>query len=214
MAKVTGPLLSLGGSGSIAKTQVYAKWKGRPYVRRHVIPSNPDTAEQQLTRTVFGWLNGVWKNAPALVSEVWDRFAVGQVLTGRNAFIGQNTRALRIMTDLNDMIMSPGAKGGPPAVSVVNTPGIDQISTAVTVPAAPTGWTLTSAIVAVIRDQDPQTEVLYAITAGEDLTAPYTVVNAGLDSGELYQVFAWLKWEKPDGSVAYGASIQSTSTPT
>jgi len=213
MSKVTAPLLSFGASGAIAKTQVYSTWKGRPYVRRHVIPSNPNSAGQQLTRNAFAWLNNVWKNAPSLVVDVWDRYAVGQVLTGRNAFIGQNTAALRSETDLADMIMSPGAKGGPPPTGITPSAGAGSISTAVAVPSAPTGWTLTSAIVAVIRDQDPQTEILYTITAGEDVSTPYTVVNSGLTASELYRVFGWLKWEKPDGSIAYSASVAGSATP-
>ena len=49
MAKVTAPLLSFGGLGTIGKVAVYSKWKGRPYVRQYVIPGNPKTAGQTLT---------------------------------------------------------------------------------------------------------------------------------------------------------------------
>lgn len=50
MAKLKAPLLSLGASGSIAKTLTYFTWKGLNVVREHVVPSNPNTALQQTQR--------------------------------------------------------------------------------------------------------------------------------------------------------------------
>jgi len=215
VAKVTAPLLSFGASGQIAQTQVYAKWKGRPYVRRQVIPSNPQTAEQNLTRNTFTWLQAVFKLAPSLFTAPWDAYAQGKVMTGRNAFTKQNLPNLRSETDLTNFVGSPGALGGLPPASVVVTPGNDQLSMAITAPSSvPTGWTVTSAIAAVIPDQDPQTEILYNISADEDLTDPYTVLLTGLLNAQLYQVRAWLKWLRPDGLVAYSPSIDSTGLTT
>ena len=50
MAKLTGPLFSLGASGSIAKTLTFGKWKGIPTARQRVDPANPNTAAQQTQR--------------------------------------------------------------------------------------------------------------------------------------------------------------------
>jgi len=207
MAKVSAPLLSFSAGGSIAKTQVYAKWKGRPYVRQHVIPSNPNSSGQQLTRNTFTWLNNVWKNAPALLQDPWNLYAQGQVLTGRNSFVGQNTRALRSEVDLTDMILSPGAKGGIIAAGMVATGGALQIVVDLTAPALPTGWTITEAVVVGIADQDPQTEVLYAMASGTDATSTYQVTLTGLTAATSYLVGGWFEYAKPDLSVAYGASL-------
>jgi len=95
MARVTGPLLSLGGSGQIASTQVYATWKGRPYVRRYVIPSNPQTSEQTLTRNTFGWLQNVWRYMPAGALGAWNMYATNSRFTPTNGFIKQNLPQLR-----------------------------------------------------------------------------------------------------------------------
>jgi len=213
MAKVNAPLLSFSASGTIAGTQTYSKWKGRPYVRQRVTPANPDTAAQQLTRNTFSWLNNVWKNAPALLTGPWVAYALGQVLTGRNAFVGQNTRALRSETDLADMIFSPGAKGGIIPAAIATTPGAGQLSIALTAPALPSGWSITAAVAVCIRDQDPQTEVLYSMGSGSDATDPYAVVITGLTASELYRVGGWFVYEKPDGSAAYSASLPSSGTP-
>ena len=50
MAKLKGPLFSLGASKSIGKALVYFPWKGLNVVRTWVKPSNPKTAAQQTIR--------------------------------------------------------------------------------------------------------------------------------------------------------------------
>jgi len=214
LAKTTAPLLSFDARGQIGKTQVYGSWKGRSYVRRHVVPANPQSTEQTITRNAFSFLQSVYKQAPALATDPWDAYAKGAVMTARNAFTKFNLPVIRDMADLDNMVLSPGAKGGPPPTAAVSTPGSDQLSVAVTAPTVlPQGWTIYSAVVAAIRDQDPDTGVLFNITAGEDTTSPYTVVLTGLGAHE-YQYRAWLKWNRPDGTFAYSPSIggQSTST--
>ena len=50
MAKTTGPLFSMEASGKFGGALVFGKWKGRPTVRKLVIPSNPQTLTQQNAR--------------------------------------------------------------------------------------------------------------------------------------------------------------------
>jgi len=213
MAKTTAPLLSFDAAGTIAKTAVYAKWKGRGYVRRYVTPSNPQTAEQSLTRNTFGFLQSVYKIAPALVTDSWDAYARGKVLTGRNAFGKFNISNLREEVDLDNITLSPGALGGLPPASMAITPGSGQLSVAVTVPTVvPAGWTIQAVVVAAIREQDPQTGVLYTITAGEDLSTPYTVVLTGL-AAFAHEVRAFIRWVRPDLQIAFSPDIAGTGTP-
>ncbi len=214
MAKTTAPILSLGASGTIAKTMVYSTWRGIPYVRRHLIPSNPNTTAQQATRNVFTTMSAMWKVAPALLSTPWDTFATGRAFLGRNAFIGQNVKAMRAEVDANNFIGSPGARGGLPPDSIIATPGVGTISIAFTNPAVPTGWTLIAAVGIAFPDQDPALAFVGPTTAGEDTAAPQdTVLLSSLDT-VLHQVRAWLQWTKPDGATAYSASINATATPT
>jgi len=207
MAKVNAPLLSFSASGTIAGTQTYSRWKGRPYVRQRVTPANPNTAGQQLTRNTFTWINNVWKNAPALLTAPWDLYATGQVLTGRNAFVGQNVRALRSQTDLINMIASPGAKGGIIPSSMTATGGALQITVDLVAPSLPVGWTITQMVAIALRDQDPQTETFYTMASGFDATSTYQVILTGLAAATDYFVAAWFEYLKPDGSVAYSASL-------
>ena len=214
MATTTAPLLSFGASGTLAKTMVFSKWKGRPYVRRHVIPANPKSVAQTLTRDAFAFSNSVWKIGGVLLRTPWDRFAVGQVLTGRNKFMSNFISENRSETDLLSWNISPGAKGGiPPLTIVATSPGVNDINLALTTPTPPTGWTLTSAQGFAIRDQDPQTGILFTTVEDEDLAAA-NVLLPGLTTAVLYVCGAWLKWAKADASIAYSVALMTTETPT
>ena len=215
MAKTTAPLLSLDGTGTIGKTITFSRWRGIKYARQRIIPSNPQTTEQSKTRDVFSMLVDAWKLAPTLVVTPWDSNAEGRPLTGRNGFIGQNTRVLRGQALNNLMIGSPGSKGGLPPNSIVATPGAGQISVAFTNPAAPVDWAIVAAVAATIPSQDPAVAFVGPWVAGQDIAAPMdTVVLTGLGAGTLRRVFGWLVWTKPDGSLAYSVSLATSATPT
>jgi len=212
MATPTGPLLSFGASGTLGKTIVFSKWKGRPYVRRHVVPANPQTAAQTLTRNAFGFASNLWKSAPTLLRTPWVRFAQGQVLSARNAFIGKNTAILRPEVDILLWIGSPGAKGGLAPLTAVLTPTSQGFTVAVTAPAVPTGWTLTAAVSAALESQNPQTGVDFLITAADEDPFSSPVTLTGLKALTAYTVATWLVWTKPDASLAYGAALNDTDT--
>lgn len=214
MAKTTAPLLSFGASGTIAKTAVFSTWRGVPYARRHVIPANPNSTGQQATRNVFKTMTEAWKVAGALAVAPWNAFATGRPFVGRNAFIGQNVEVLRAEADMTNFIGSPGARGGLPPNSIALTAGVGEITVDFTNPTAPTGWAITDAIAIAFPDQDPADTFVGPYTEGNDGATPFNqVVLTGLDT-VLHQVRAWLVWSKPDGSVAYSASLADTETPT
>lgn len=214
MGKTTAPLLSFDASGSLAKSIVYSRWRGIQYARRHVVPANPNTADQQETRNTFSWLNNVWRYFPAEVQEVWDAYAQGQPLTGRNALIKLNLSDLRSEADLTNFTFSAGAKSGPVAASATFTPGNDQITFAATAPSLPAGWTIDEMVGAAIRQQDPQSGVLYSTTVVTDATDPYSVDMTGLASAVTYVCGAWFKYIRPDGTFAYGPAIMGTALTT
>lgn len=85
MAKVTGPLMSLDASGSVADTITFSKWKGRNYVRQTVTPANPKSAGQTSNRSMFGFLAAIWKTLTGLSQGTWD--AAGAALNA-SAFNG------------------------------------------------------------------------------------------------------------------------------
>lgn len=205
MAVVTAPLLSFSASGQIAKTQVYSRWKGRPYVRRLVVPSNPRSTEQTKTRNTFTFLSNVWRVAPGDVRAPWAAYAKGLVMTDRNAFMKQNIGNLRDQLDLTGMILSPGAAGGLAVVPTI-TGGVGTITVAMAAPdPLPPGWSIVAAVGAAILDQDPTAATSFLVTAGTDLTDPYSVVLAGMDAGD-YQAAGWFVYQRSASltDLAYG----------
>jgi hypothetical protein len=53
--------MSQDASGSLGKSIVFAKWKGRNYVRQLVTPSNPRTVPQRGRRAIIKFLAQAWK---------------------------------------------------------------------------------------------------------------------------------------------------------
>lgn len=214
MSRVTAPLLSFGASGQIAKTQVYSTWKGRPYVRRYSIPSNPQTSEQTETRSLFSWLNNVWKYMPASAVAAWQAYGQNSRFTDRNGFIKVNLGPMRGDSDTANFIFSPAANGGMAAQAMVATGGNDQVTVDLTAPSLPAGWTIVEAIAAAIREQDPQSGTLFEVTAGTDATSTYQIILTGLASAQTYRVGGWFKYLKPDGSNAYGQALMDDALTT
>lgn len=70
MSKVFGGLLSLDASGKFGRTIVYSKWRGVPYARLLVTPSNPRTALQVATRVALAAVGKVTKRADLSGDEV------------------------------------------------------------------------------------------------------------------------------------------------
>lgn len=214
MSTLTGPLLSFGARKTIGKTVTYSSWKGIPYARQRVIPANPRSTDQTEVRSLFGWLQRVWAYSPAIVTDSWDAYAEGQPLTGRNALTKFNVEPMQGDTDLTNFTFVPAAKSGPVAAGVSFTPGNDLVTVGFTAPVLPSGWTIAAARAACIRQQDPQTGILYQVTAGEDATSTYEVVLSSLASAQTYFCAGWFKYNRPDGSFAYGPPIQGTALTT
>jgi hypothetical protein len=211
MAKTTAPLLSFGAGGAIAKTQVYASWKGIPYVRRYVIPANPQSTGQTETRSVFTTLTQMWKNLTSDSIAPWLAFATGKPLTDRNAYLKFNVKLLRPGSDYTDYIGSAGAGGGVPLASFGATGSSGTISTTVTAPTPPTGWSLDSVVATARINDDPHTTTDYSIETASATATPWEPSFSGLAAGS-YVVQAWPVWDIGSGVLAYGKSLQATAT--
>jgi hypothetical protein len=214
MAKLTGALMSLGARGTLAKTITFGSWRGIPYARQHVVPTDRKTVSQLAIRARFKWLEDAWKVSPPLLRESWEAAAKGAKYVGRNLWVGRNVTALKGDSDTADLIFGPGANGGLPCTSVSITPGSGELTVDATNPAAPTDWTLDSLQVIALSDQDPGADYVNTWSSGEDDTTQTQVVLTGLTASTLYRVGAVLKWTKADGSTAYGAAVAASGTPT
>ena len=95
MAKVTGPLLSLDASGTVASTMVFSRWKGINYVRQRVIPTYSNTFKQIAVRGVITDASQAWKAGSTVGTVVlnatykaaFNTAASGMAMSGFDLFI-------------------------------------------------------------------------------------------------------------------------------
>lgn len=96
MAKLNAPLMSFAASGKIAKSLVYATWKGIDTVRQYVVPSNPQTPAQQAQRSLLTMAVNLWRASwlSQEIRESWNKLAStrGLAMSGFNLFTGQVTK--------------------------------------------------------------------------------------------------------------------------
>ncbi len=74
-------------SGAAGKAGVFAKWKGRQYRRKYVIPANPKTTMQKNVRTHFTASVALWHTWSTLKKRVYSYLATGLVLSGFNLLV-------------------------------------------------------------------------------------------------------------------------------
>lgn len=214
MPALTGPLLSIDASGTIAKTITYSRWRGIKYARQRVIPANPNSTDQQAIRSVFSNLNRIWLYLGAYAVQSNFDAAKGRPLTDRNLFMKNNASPLYADSDYSSFVPYAAANGGPGGITVMVTPGVDQLTVDVTPPATPAGWTLTRVAGLVIRDSNPRTDDAYPTQEQSDATSTYQLVFTGLVTAMDYFGNIGILWEKPDGSLAWSASTTFTGVPT
>lgn len=92
MAKLTGPVLSLDASGTIAGTVTYSKWKGQNYARLRVKPYNPKSDYQVGIRNTQTWgVHYFTKGDYVTASQKtwWNTYAEGSGMSGWNRFLSQ-----------------------------------------------------------------------------------------------------------------------------
>ena len=90
MVKVTAPLMSQDASGSLGKSIVFAKWKGRNYVRQLVTPSNPRTVPQRGRRAIIKFLAQAWAALTSAMQASYLTLAASNSYSTFNAYTSTN----------------------------------------------------------------------------------------------------------------------------
>lgn len=98
MVKLNGPMFSLSAAGKLAGAIVYSSWKGRPYARELVKPSNPRSGGQLGIRGMFAFLTQVWAGLGASPQATWEDRAKDRIISPFNAFCGYNLDRWRNFT--------------------------------------------------------------------------------------------------------------------
>ena len=91
MAKVFAPFLSIGASGTVAKTLTASTWKGREYMKQRFIPHNPKSARQVARRSTMSDGVSKWRFASTLISAanktLWASYGDKHQVSGFNRFM-------------------------------------------------------------------------------------------------------------------------------
>ena len=93
MVKVAGPMFSLSASGTLANAITFATWKGRPYVRERVIPSNPKSGAQVGRRAMFTFLSQEWAGLSTAQKATWETLADADTISPYNAYVKANLQS-------------------------------------------------------------------------------------------------------------------------
>jgi len=87
-------------SGQAGKAGVFAKWKGRQYRRKYVIPANPKTTMQQWIRNAFTAAVTKWHTYCSLQRLCFSYHATGLVMSGFNLLVSRWQKATAEAQDL------------------------------------------------------------------------------------------------------------------
>lgn len=202
MAKPTGGLLSFDARGTIGKTAVYSNWRGRSYVRKHVVPANPRTDAQMQTRNLFTWLTQAWKTGSDAMQEGWTRAALGRPLTNRNLFAKANIKNMLTDNDLSHFTIATSAGGGNAITNAVSSsPMSGELTVTFDQWVPVNGLVFDTISLLAIRDQDPQTDTDFVwFRAHSNSPSVTTLTISDLTAGTYrWQLYADAE---PDGWVS------------
>lgn len=212
MARVTAPLLSLAASGQIGHTVTYQVRKGRRLARAYRVSPDPRTASQAQKRDAMAWLQLLWLNSAAIYQDAFIEIASRRNLPARQVMLGYNLSALNSAAEISDLVFCPPQVYGiAPALSTA-TPGVGNITFALTTPPLPPSWSINGARWVILRQQPPAPPFVKPYRQLSDSTFPYTVTQAGLGSGLTYVCGAWFRFLTPSGKFRNGPSISHVVT--
>jgi hypothetical protein len=87
--------MSMDASGTVANAITFSRWRGRQYVRRHVVPSNPSTSFQVGIRAMLAVLANQWASIGLSFQASWAHPAALVNLLPFHAYIRDNMRRWR-----------------------------------------------------------------------------------------------------------------------
>lgn len=205
MARTTGPLLSMDASGSVGNSITFAKWKGRNYVRRYAIPSNPKTTGQTSIRTAMQFYTSIYKANTSAVEAAFEAEAQSKKISPFNAFISAAMKAWKSSVMLEPDGTEIGSWTSSANITLAGTAQPRGItwSWAESESTSPVAWLLL-----VRAGADPGSTTQYAVF-GSASAASYLL--SGLEGSTSYQ--ARVAFLGVDGVFYYKSTAVTVATP-
>lgn len=116
-ARVTGPLFSIGASGTVGKALTFGSWKGIQWVREWFKPSNPQSVKQVIVRhafdlTVIEWATDIVTTPQ---KDAYDVGAEGEQFSGFNLWQKRSMDAFIDQFDTSTPMLSVSVSGNYPS---------------------------------------------------------------------------------------------------
>jgi len=215
MARVVFSALISAASGKIGDI-VMSKWKGIPYVRRRVIPSNPQSGAQCLQRFCLKTALTLWQSVKTWNKAPWTLSVSGYALSGYNSFMDT------VMTLLAPQLTAGGVGVDPtftsPAITAM-TPHNESYA-ALIAPQAGTPGDLTMTITWTARagvDGDNKVKPCFRLddatawSTAADVLESAATVTITVPTNDLQYEFALVPYD--DVTLIYGQSSHQLATP-
>lgn len=208
MAQVTGPLLSFGASGSVGGAVTFATWKGRPYVRQLVIPSNPKSDGQVAQRAMQKFLSQAWAALSGADQATFDAMASAHAYSPFNAYASFNLKRWTDFLAPSQTLTIPAAGTNPTLGTFTPTGGSGSISISQAVTTLADGWGLAIYLTAAELDEPVKsnTKVIIPFNGTTTITAQIT----GLAPGTYWVTAQAYKTSGAKGAI--GAATEVTVT--
>lgn len=188
---------------------VYLDYDGEPFVRRRVIPSNPNTEAQRSVRDAFAMLSRDWKKFGRIIKAAWTASAKKsrkKRMRGLAAFIGANARKQRAGEPLE---LCPGF-GEEPLSSFSAVPGSAAGSIDCSFTRSSSGEGKHLSLFVQKKENGHAGGDLTHISLGAGQMSPYTLTN--LEGGASYYVYAILTDRAYEEASTVSASSAALST--
>ena len=175
------PLIA-GASGRAADA-VASNWKGRAYVRKHVIPHNPQSAAQIAVRESMARCVTLWRSLSTTIKTWLNTYGTGYRMAGYNIF-AQKNRALEQVPSA--LVVVPANPNVPAVAAFAASVAVAEKITVTWTDPVLTGYTKLALI---LRDQAGavfSAEILTTLASAE------TYDFLALTTGHIYDVYGWL----------------------
>jgi hypothetical protein len=116
--------MSMDASGTIAGAITFSRWKGRPFVRRHAIPSNPQTALQVAMRSMMKYASQAWTALGDPAKATWEPAAEAAKISPFNQYIKFNLARWRSFLPYTAAYPPGGLSPAPDAATIAVTGGM------------------------------------------------------------------------------------------
>ncbi len=175
-------LLKGNWEGKVGQT-VGAKWKNKSTIRTYTVPSNPDTAAQQLVRGVFGSMTAFVALFADQIKYLSALDTSGQSV--RNAIISVNKAQIAAGEfDKSTLVVS---KGGLQKVSGEAATATDGVVTVTWTKPTATNFTSNAKIVVVlVQEASGLVEVVTAAADAQTVTGTITFASGSVDAYVYY----------------------------